>query len=66
MLKVCNDHYKESLELITSIPCVGNKTAMMLIAITDDFSKFEHNKQLIAYVGLACNFFMFIVFMNTI
>lgn len=53
MLKVCNNHYKESLELITSIPCVGNKTAMMLIAITDDFSKFEHNKQLIAYVGLA-------------
>jgi len=53
MLKVCNDYYKESLELITSIPCVGNKTAMMLIAVTDNFSKFEHNKQLIAYVGLA-------------
>jgi transposase len=53
MLEVCRDHYKESLELITSIPCVGNKTAMMLIAITDDFSKFEHYKQLIAYVGLA-------------
>jgi transposase len=53
MLKVCNEHYKESLELITSIPCVGNKTAMMLIAVTDNFSKFEHYKQLIAYVGLA-------------
>ena len=53
MLEVCTTHYKESLELITSIPSVGNKTAMMLIAITDDFSKFEHNKQLIAYVGLA-------------
>lgn len=53
MLEVCNIHYKESLELITSIPCVGNKTAMMLIAITDNFNKFEHNKQLIAYVGFA-------------
>lgn len=53
MLEVCTTHYKESLELITSIPSVGNKTAMMLIAITDNFSKFEHNKQLIAYVGLA-------------
>ena len=53
MLVVCNSCYKESLELITSVPCVGEKTAMMLIAITDDFSKFEHYKQLIAYVGFA-------------
>jgi len=53
MLEICTTHYKESLELITSIPSVGNKTAMMLIAITDNFSKFEHNKQLIAYIGLA-------------
>ena len=53
MLEICNTHYKESLELITSIPCVGTKTAIMLIAITDNFSKFEHYKQLIAYVGFA-------------
>jgi transposase len=53
MLKVCKTSYKQSLELITTIPCVGNKTAMMLIAITDNFSKFEHYKQLIAYVGFA-------------
>jgi transposase len=53
MLVVCNSCYKESLELITSVPCIGEKTAMMLIAITDDFSKFEHYKQLIAYIGFA-------------
>lgn len=53
MLEVCEAHYKESLELLTSIPSIGNKTAMMLIAMTDNFSKFEHYKQLIAYVGLA-------------
>lgn len=40
------------LHLLTSIPSIGNKTAMMLIAMTDNFSKFEHYKQLIAYVGL--------------
>jgi len=53
MLIVCQTHYKESLELLTSIPSMGNKTAMMLIAMTDNFSKFGHYKQLIAYVGLA-------------
>ena len=53
MLDTCNKYYKESLSLLTSIPSIGNKTAMMLIAITDNFSKFNHYKQLIAYVGLA-------------
>jgi len=53
MLGVCETHYGETLELLTSIPSIGNKTAMMLIATTDNFSKFEHYKQLIAYVGLA-------------
>lgn len=53
MLIICKKYYQESLSLLTSIPCIGNKTAMMLIAITDNFSKFEHYKQLIAYVGLA-------------
>ncbi|WP_299673071.1 IS110 family transposase [uncultured Polaribacter sp.] len=53
MLNVCKEYYGESLSLLTSIPSIGNKTAMMLIAITDDFSKFEHHKQLIAYVGFA-------------
>jgi transposase len=53
MLVICNACYKESLELVTSVPCIGEKTAMMLIAITDDFSKFKHYKQLTAYVGFA-------------
>ncbi|GAA3632885.1 IS110 family transposase [Flavivirga jejuensis] len=57
MLNLCNIYYKKSLELLTSIPCIGNKTAIMLIAITDNFSKFEHYKQLIAYVGLAPRIF---------
>ena len=53
MLVVCNTYYEESLDLLKSIPCIGDKTAMALIAITDNFTKFEHYKQLIAYVGFA-------------
>ncbi len=53
MLKICEDHYAESLSLLTSIPSIGNKTAIQLIAITDNFRKFEHYKQLIAYVGFS-------------
>ncbi len=53
MQYICVEEYPESFELLTSIPSIGSKTAIMLIAITDDFKKFEHYKQLIAYVGLA-------------
>ena len=53
MLEICEEHYSESLSLLTSIPSIGNKTAIQLIAITDDFRKFEHYKQLIAYVGFS-------------
>lgn len=53
MLEICEAHYLESLSLLTSIPSIGNKTAIQLIAITDNFRKFEHYKQLIAYVGFS-------------
>lgn len=53
MLEICEEHYAESLSLLTSIPSIGNKTAIQLIAITDNFRKFEHHKQLIAYVGFS-------------
>ena len=53
MLVVCNTYYEESLDLLKSIPCIGDKTAMMLIAVTDNFTKFKHYKQLIAYIGFA-------------
>ena len=53
MLDTCDKYYQENLSLLTSILGIGKKTAMMLIAITDNFSKFKHYKQLIAYVGLA-------------
>lgn len=53
MLVLCKSTYKETFELLTSIPCIGSKTAMLLIIMTDDFKKFNHYKKLIAYVGLS-------------
>lgn len=53
MLFICKKHYQSSYNLLTSIPGIGPKTAIMLIAITDNFKKFDHYKQLIAYVGLS-------------
>lgn len=46
-------HYKTTYQSLKTIPGIGNKTAAMLIAITGDFQKFDHYKQLIAYVGFS-------------
>lgn len=53
MIKICQEHYKACFTALSSIPGIGPKTALLLIAITDNFEKFEHYKQLIAYVGLS-------------
>ena len=45
--------YKETVERIKTIPGMGIKAAVMLILITDNFTKFENYKQLIAYVGFS-------------
>lgn len=39
-------------KLIT-IPSVGSKTAMLLIAITNEFKNFETSKQLASYIGIS-------------
>lgn len=48
-----NEYYREGYERITSIPGIGPKGAVMLIALTDNFRKFSNYKQLIAYVGFS-------------
>lgn len=45
--------YKETVERIKTIPGMGIKAAVMLVLITDNFTKFENYKQLIAYVGFS-------------
>lgn len=46
-------HEPQLLTNITSIPGVGKKTAMLLIAGTNGFKQFESHRQVSAYFGLA-------------
>ncbi len=41
------------MENLQSIPGVGKQTAMMMCLITNNFEKFNHYKQLIAFVGFS-------------
>ena len=52
MAEITKEHYSNTFEAVSSIPGIGPKTAIMLIAITDNFSKFETSKKLSAFVGL--------------
>lgn len=45
--------YKGLLDRLQTIPGIGKKTAMLLAVLTDGFRKFDHYKQLIAYVGFS-------------
>lgn len=52
MHEVTTKEYGEAYKALQSIPGVGPKTASILIAVTGNFKKFNHYKELIAYVGL--------------
>jgi len=51
--QIARGHYNQTKELLESIPGIGPKASAVLIAITNNFNKFVHYKQLIAYVGLS-------------
>jgi len=57
MTEITLEHYKDTFLALKSIPGIGDKTAMMLIAITNNFSKFNSSKKLSAYVGLSPRIF---------
>lgn len=52
MEEITRKHYQDTFLALKSIPGIGNKTAMMLIALTNNFTKFNNSKKLSAYVGL--------------
>lgn len=52
MQLVKNDH-QEILTKIASIPSIGKKTAVMLVVLTDGFTRFESAAQLISFCGLS-------------
>lgn len=51
--RYAEERYSDTLELLTSIPGIGRKTAIMLTVITDNFTRFKNYKSLIAYVGFS-------------
>lgn len=50
---MANESYGDTVKLLLGIPGIGPKTAAMLTVVTDNFQKFAHYKQLIAYVGFS-------------
>ena len=52
LIALVENHYINQLELLKSIPGIGNKTALLLILETDGFTRFQNASQLSSYVGI--------------
>jgi transposase len=52
MEAITQKHHSKMLAQLKSIPGIGKRTAMLLIVITDGFTRFETAKQLVGYIGL--------------
>jgi len=50
--ELVKDYQQKQLTLLKSIPGMGDKTAIMLIVMTDGFNRFENSKQLCSYAGI--------------
>ena len=48
-----NPHLKERQELLNSIPSLGKATIPRLLAELDDLDKFNHVREIVAFIGLA-------------
>ena len=53
MLQIVKSTYPETFQALKTIPCIGDKSAILLIALTNNFKNFNTSKQLSAYVGLS-------------
>lgn len=53
LLELAKHHMPEKLEQLTSIKGIGLKTAVMLLVLTQGFTRFSTAKQFAAYVGLS-------------
>jgi transposase len=50
---IIHHHHKELMKRLTSIPGLGKKTAIALIAVTEGFTRFENYRQLSSYFGVS-------------
>lgn len=51
--KLVKEHEAATFELLTQIPGIGKKTAVVLISVTKGMKNFESSKQLCSYFGLS-------------
>lgn len=49
---VASKEYSQTYKALQTIPGIGPKSAAIIIAVSGNFKKFNHYKELIAYVGL--------------
>ena len=52
LTELVKQEQQQQLTLLKSIPGMGNKTAIMLLVLTDGFSNFENARQLCCYTGI--------------
>lgn len=52
LTELVKEEQQQQLTLLKSIPGMGNKTAIMLLVLTDSFSNFENARQLCSYTGI--------------
>jgi len=52
LTEIVKEEQQQQLTLLKSIPGMGNKTAILLIVLTDGFSNFENARQLCCYTGI--------------
>lgn len=52
ILTKVEETFPKEVELITSIPGIGIKTAVALLVATDAFSRFNNGKQVASYIGI--------------
>lgn len=45
-------HFRDCYDAVTTIPGIGPKTAILLICLTDGFTKFDDGRKLASYVGI--------------
>lgn len=57
MEDIIREHHEKMFEHVKSIPGIGRKTSLMLVAVTGAFTKFDNAKQLCSYVGLSPRIF---------
>jgi len=52
LTKIVEKQHQNKLELLKTIPGLGTKTSLLLLVLTDGFSRFENAKQLCSFTGI--------------